>query len=82
MTKRKTKKRPVLPPFSSVSARMAQPLAVMARRATDARLRRELADLVPRLTMSLRGDLVEALPIRRVESILAQARALARNGAI
>ena len=82
MTKRKTKKRPVPPPFSSISARMAQPLAVMARRATDARLRRELADLVPRLTMSLRGDLVEALPIRRVEAFLVKARDLARRGCI
>ena len=61
---------------------MAQPLAVMARRATDAELRRQLADLLPRLTWNLRGDLVNALPIRRVESLLAQARDLALNGVI
>lgn len=58
----------VPPPFSSERARRAQPLAVAARRATDAMLRRELADLLPAMSRKLRRAVVDALPIRRVET--------------
>jgi hypothetical protein len=66
---RKPKKPPIPPPFSSDSARRAQPLAVAKRRATDELLRASLADLLPAMPARLRREVVACLRIRAVERL-------------
>ena len=67
--RRKPKKPSIPPPFSSDSARRAQPLAVAARRAMDERLREELADMLPAMPQRLRREVVTCLRIRAVERL-------------
>jgi hypothetical protein len=66
---RKPKKPSIPPPFSSDSARRAQPLAVAKRRATDELLRASLADMLPAMPARLRREVAELLPIRQVERL-------------
>ena len=66
---RKTKKPTIPPPFSSDSARWAQPLAVASRRATDKALRADLAARLPVLPLRLRQEVADLLPIRAVERL-------------
>ena len=55
--------------FYRFSAQRAQPLSVLARAATDQRLRQELAQLITAMPMRLRCQLVDMLPIKQVERL-------------
>ncbi len=57
------------PPFSSETARRAQPLAVAKRRATDELLRASLADMLSAMSAHLRREVADLLPIRQVERL-------------
>ena len=55
--------------FYRGSAQAAQPLSVLARSATDRRLRLDLARLIIAMPMHLRCQLVDLIPIREVERL-------------
>ncbi len=57
------------PPFTSERARRAQPLAVASRRATDDRLRADLARRLPAMPRRLLREVADLLPIRQVERL-------------
>lgn len=72
-SKVKNPKYRVPPAFSSDNARKAQALSIVARRAMDERLRRELAEWLPAMSRQLRRRTVNALRIRQVEALRAAA---------
>ncbi len=61
------------PPFSSDSARRAQPLAVTARRAMDELLRADFAKRLPAMPPRLLREVADLLPIRRLERLRLEA---------
>ena len=64
-----SKKKTIARPFSSESARKAQPLAVNSRRATDKALRAELAALLSGMPIRMRREVADLLPIRQVQRL-------------
>jgi hypothetical protein len=62
------------PCFSSASAKLAQPLALVSRRANDARMRAELAKWLPLMSETLRASLVERLGQHAVDALVVAAR--------